>query len=508
MPYTRVLFSAIVGAIIGYITNWLAIKMLFRPHEEKRIFGLKVPFTPGLIPKEQKRIAKSVADAIGNHLLTSDTMLEALQNNGIDKKFESWIEGKALEISRKTISIGEQIKIIVGEKFHGVIKNIKDKMSTFFILFIRKDKVKCELEKLVLDVIKKELSKDPNIILESDYYKNIRNEIIKKSAQYKNSEEFKKNIEELIKDKISNLEDTDKSLEEVIPVGIISTIKVYVYSKNYDIAMKIKETLKEEEVQTKLKKFLSDMISININPMIAMFLNTDTIYSKLVPAIDNYLDKEENQREIALLINSLIDKALKTKVGDILSNISEESKERNIEAIGDIIIDKVIDEKVISAILSALEDKVRDKETLQELFSEFNINTEEVLTRFIGIKIDEIIDSSELEEKIREYTNSTIDNILNIKISDLSNGKEAQISKIALKTSEGLFNRFVTSKAVEFIEALDIRKIVEDKINSFEVSFAEEIILEIASRELNAITSLGALLGFIMGLLSAIMAAI
>ncbi|QGU93895.1 DUF445 family protein [Clostridium bovifaecis] len=508
MPYTRILFSALVGAVIGYITNWLAIKMLFRPHEEKKIFGIKVPFTPGLIPKEQKRIAKSVAEAIGNHLLTSDTMLEALRNNGIDKKFKNWIEEKVLEIGRRSISIGEQIKIIVGERFNSFVEYAKAKSSMLLISFIKKDKFKKELEDLILNLLKKELSKDPKLILESDYYKEIRNTIIKKSKEYKDSEEFKNNIEKIIEDRMSSLEDMDKSLQEVIPVGLVSTIKVYVYSKNYDIAMGIKDILKDEKMQVKLKRALSDMISSNVNSMIAMFLNPDTIYNKLSPAIDDYLDKEENQREIALLINDLIDKILKTKVKDILSNLSEESKERNAKALGDIIIDKVIDEALIKDIISTLENRVKDKETIEELLSELNINSEETLVKFIRTKINDIVSSKELEEKIEKYTNSTIDNLLDLKISELAEGKEDKISKIASKTSEGLFNRFVTNKAADFIEALDIRRIVEDKINSFEVSFAEQIILEIASKELSAITWLGALLGFIMGLLSAIMAAI
>ena len=45
------LISALVGAVIGYITNWLAIKMLFKPHNEKRVFGIRIPFTQGIIPK-------------------------------------------------------------------------------------------------------------------------------------------------------------------------------------------------------------------------------------------------------------------------------------------------------------------------------------------------------------------------------------------------------------------------------------------------------------------------
>lgn len=45
------LLGPLTGGIIGYFTNWLAIKMMFRPHKAKYIFGMKIPFTPGLMPK-------------------------------------------------------------------------------------------------------------------------------------------------------------------------------------------------------------------------------------------------------------------------------------------------------------------------------------------------------------------------------------------------------------------------------------------------------------------------
>ena len=41
----------IIGGVIGYCTNWLAIKMLFRPYNEIKIRGRVLPFTPGIIPK-------------------------------------------------------------------------------------------------------------------------------------------------------------------------------------------------------------------------------------------------------------------------------------------------------------------------------------------------------------------------------------------------------------------------------------------------------------------------
>lgn len=60
----------VVGGIIGYFTNDLAIKMLFRPYRPLYIGGRQLPFTPGLIPSNQDRLAQRIADTIMGSLLT------------------------------------------------------------------------------------------------------------------------------------------------------------------------------------------------------------------------------------------------------------------------------------------------------------------------------------------------------------------------------------------------------------------------------------------------------
>ena len=60
----------VVGGIIGYFTNDIAIKMLFRPYRAIYIGRRQLPFTPGLIPRNQERLAKRVSDTVMGSLLT------------------------------------------------------------------------------------------------------------------------------------------------------------------------------------------------------------------------------------------------------------------------------------------------------------------------------------------------------------------------------------------------------------------------------------------------------
>jgi uncharacterized membrane protein YheB (UPF0754 family) len=64
----------VVGGIIGYFTNDIAIRMLFRPYKAKFLAGRRLPFTPGLIPRNQERLAKRISDTIMGSLLTPDEL--------------------------------------------------------------------------------------------------------------------------------------------------------------------------------------------------------------------------------------------------------------------------------------------------------------------------------------------------------------------------------------------------------------------------------------------------
>ncbi len=68
------LVPPIAGGNIGYFTNDLAIKMLFRPYRPLYLFGRQLPFTPGLIPSNQSRLAKRIADTIMGSLLTPEEL--------------------------------------------------------------------------------------------------------------------------------------------------------------------------------------------------------------------------------------------------------------------------------------------------------------------------------------------------------------------------------------------------------------------------------------------------
>ncbi len=125
------LVPPVAGGIIGYFTNDIAINMLFRPYRTYYLFGRKLPFTPGLIPANQERLAKRIADTIMGSLLTPEELQNLARRLLETERMQGailWLLKLALEqvqsdTEQKTAKIMAGIlKDLLGESFPRILK--------------------------------------------------------------------------------------------------------------------------------------------------------------------------------------------------------------------------------------------------------------------------------------------------------------------------------------------------------------------------------------------------
>ncbi|MCX7950734.1 MAG: DUF445 family protein [Clostridiales bacterium] len=437
----KYLIPVAVGALIGYITNWLAIKMLFRPHYEKRIFGIRIPFTPGLIPKEKERIAKSVGEAVGTHLFSTDDFVDALCSKEVKKQVVEWLKNKISSYKNTKKSIYETLEFL-GDTRDKIIIKIKKNLSILFAQMIKSK------EKNIVDFINENF--DIRLVL-----KNITENI-----------DIKTNIYEII----AKAEVSDKKIKDIIPNSVDGSIKIYIYSNKDRIAEAVKETLSKDTVKEKISSSASRMVESMLGKFAAMFLSPELIGDKIISALDGYLSDENNHHDIAMVAIALYEKITETNVSDIAISFSGETKQEAINTVSNKI-----------------------KEYINGLVDGLNIET---------IVQGLIENNDKIDEAIFVATDYMVDGIMNMDISKLIEIVDENEQDSILEFLDEIFEGFIKDKASKIIDLIDISRLVEDRINSFDVAFAEEIILDVASKELSAITWLGALLGAIMGIIS------
>ena len=112
----------IIGAIIGYCTNYIAVKMLFYPRKEICLWGHKLPFTPGAIPKGKDRLAKAIGGVVSGTLLTEQDIKDKL----LSPQMEELVGDKVMEVLSADLRslIG---KVISTEEEYG---DFKEKLAS------------------------------------------------------------------------------------------------------------------------------------------------------------------------------------------------------------------------------------------------------------------------------------------------------------------------------------------------------------------------------------------
>ncbi|MGL5963880.1 MAG: DUF445 domain-containing protein [Fusobacteriaceae bacterium] len=79
-----------IGSLIGWVTNYFAIKMLFRPYKEINVFFFKIQ---GVIPKRRHEIGVKIADTIKNQIISMEDILKSLDKEQLGLKLEEIVDG-------------------------------------------------------------------------------------------------------------------------------------------------------------------------------------------------------------------------------------------------------------------------------------------------------------------------------------------------------------------------------------------------------------------------------
>lgn len=163
-PY---IVAPLVGGVIGYITNDIAIRMLFRPHTAKYVFGMKVPFTPGIIPKEKGRIAEAIGGAISQNLMNQEVLERYLLSDEMTLKVRTSVEDFLNTQKKKQESVADFLRHYLSEEeLQGIIVSVNTNLTNQVHNKLSDSEVGKNVAHIVVDnVVDKMKAMDPTEIL-------------------------------------------------------------------------------------------------------------------------------------------------------------------------------------------------------------------------------------------------------------------------------------------------------------------------------------------------------
>lgn len=158
----EIITSPIIGGVIGLLTNSIAIKMIFRPYKEVYIGKFKVPFTPGLIPKERPRIAKAIGKVVGNELLDTATLREALCADNVHEIFNQKFNDIMHDFSNDETSLSQYAE---KNNLKNRIDNLESNISSSAGSHVTRELIERKISSQLIDAAMEEVSKKLNPLL-------------------------------------------------------------------------------------------------------------------------------------------------------------------------------------------------------------------------------------------------------------------------------------------------------------------------------------------------------
>ena len=128
-----------VGATIGYVTNYIAIKLLFKPYKPVKLGNLTI-FPQGVIPREKGNLAKKVGEVVRDYILSEEEIRKIVTSPEVKSELENFLNGKIEELLER------DVKELAGdtfvEKIAGYIEKFVQEKFPMFATFVNRDLIK------------------------------------------------------------------------------------------------------------------------------------------------------------------------------------------------------------------------------------------------------------------------------------------------------------------------------------------------------------------------------
>ncbi len=146
----------VISAFIGWVTNWIAIKMLFHPREPKKVLGITIQ---GIFPKRQQQFAMKLGKLVSNELLSFAEIEQKISDPANVEKILPYLEAHIDTFLREKLSAEiPMLGMLIGDKTISQVKGVflKELQELFPVLmkqYMTTLQNDLDLEKIVIEKV-------------------------------------------------------------------------------------------------------------------------------------------------------------------------------------------------------------------------------------------------------------------------------------------------------------------------------------------------------------------
>lgn len=518
MSLVSTLTPPLLGAVIGWTTNYVAIRMLFRPLKPWKIFGIRLPMTPGVIPSKRHDLAVNIGKMVGSQLLTSADISRALSEDAFKRELEGMIDSRIDDILRRDMG---PLPTVIPKRFRTSFEAGVNILRWRAVKIIHSYLDSPEFSSGLGATLSAHLETFLNRPLESwlpaknrDHLFEFINGTTQKLLASPQVEEW---LRRYMDQHLASIAEEGKSLSDLLPNEFTAIIIGLVDKEIPGLLDKAAQYTGEPAMRAKMSKAVCNAISsfiVSMGPMASLvgnFLSPEIIESKVNDYLDEkgddialWLNNDQTRAKASAIAAEKISLFMSRPLPEILANLNPDTietlKSGLCREISLILQSPQTCSNLTALLRQAVETQTNrpGKAILSDLFGTDGLNNS---VKWTTLEIMAILRSNKSKRVLDDLFSALVNTyLLGQPLGALTKllPKEVQagITEYVVQQSHSL----LLEEVPRLVDFVNIQRIVTRKVDSLDLLRLERLLLSIMEEQFKYINLFGGLLGFVIGL--------
>ena len=516
--YVQMALLIIFATAHGYAGAWLAVRMLFRPRRPFKVLGITI-FPQGMIPRHRERLATAIGKAVGEELVSQDTIIQELTGKDfLRNKIQTVVDSYTDELlGQQYPSLIEALPKNVREPVLDAISALQIKLADHIRIVLQSEESLEAIRSFVTRRVDEVLSKRVSEVVDDETFARIV-EVLDERVRYAlRSKSLEVTIRDFIGRRLNDFIKAETPLGDMFTPDAIALLKEKA-GEQIDPAIHHLTELAaaqrtREQIGALIKKEVHSFYE-NLPFFKKIFVSRENLLGEVDDLVNESLPKriEETLKgeffsdEARAFIDKGIDNALAKPLPVVLGTVAPEQLDRLKEQVSRSVLSLVQSDETAAGVtlyLTETLNKLRPH-SIDAIMQLLHSESEEKLKSMLSRGLLDILARDETSNMINEMLAGQIDRLLSRPIGSLGDHiPEAKLREASASLTDAIISA-TQAKLPEAIAEFNVGGVVREKIKTYPAEKLESLVMSVAKEHLRTIELFGALFGFIIGVLQSI----
>jgi uncharacterized membrane protein YheB (UPF0754 family) len=509
----------IFATLHGYAGAWLAVRMLFRPRKPVKFLGLTI-FPQGMIPRHRERLANAIGKAVGEELVSQETIMEELLGKDfLRKKIRGVIDSYTQEIlSQNYPSLIETLPTNLRGPVLDAITSLQFTISEHIENVLKNEETQVAISGFVERRVDEVLSRRVSSVVDNGTFESIVGLLEERIRSAVDSPALEKNIRDFVGRRIDDLVGTETPLGSMFTSDAVALLKEKANEQIAPVAHQLTEIAAAERTRNQIGSLIKREVHEyyeNLPFFKKIFVSRENLLSDVDDLVNESLPKriEETLKgdffaeEARGFIGSAIDKAMDRPLPDVIGKVNPEQLDRLKAQISKAVLNLIRGQEMrrsISAYLTDTLEKLRPH-SIDSILRTIHPEAEDKLKSMLSRGLLSIIAGENTSRLVNDMLSRQVEQLLAAPIGRLSDKIGEEKVRSASDSFADTLITAIREKLPDAIREFDVGGVVREKIKSYPADKLEALVMSVAKEHLRTIELFGAFFGLIIGIVQGIL---